>query len=162
MDDTVLMIRENLYDLPIFRVPAPFCIRWYQPGDENAWVALQAPFYKRGAVTLDLFREQFGTDVAALSARQSYLLNEAQEPVGTAAGWTYDGFRGPEYGRVHWVALARDYHGQGLSKPLLGAVCQRLLELGHTKAYLTTSRRRPAAIALYSSFGFIEVAQQPS
>ncbi len=54
---------------------------------------------------------------------------------------------------MHWVAIAADHQGQGLSKPLLSAVLRRLVELGHTKAYLTTSTERPVALALYRLLG---------
>jgi GNAT superfamily N-acetyltransferase len=154
-DEPLVMIRESLDNLPNFRLPKPFSIRWFQPGDEECWVALQAPFYQPGAIMLDLFREQFGTDIDVLSARQCYLLNGAGRPIGTASAWLYDGFRGPEYGRIHWVAVVEEYQGQGLSKPLLSAVCRRLAELGHTRAYLTTSTERPVAVALYQRFGFV-------
>ena len=113
-------------------------------------------------MTLDLFRQQFGCDEIALSLRQCYLLDPGGEPIGTASGWTYDGFHGPEWGRVHWVAMASEYQGQGLSKPLLAAVLQRLVELGHTKAYLTTSRDRPVAVSLYRRFGFATLAAEPT
>jgi GNAT superfamily N-acetyltransferase len=160
--DNLTMVREDLDNLPSHPLPAPFSIRWYEPGDEVHWVALQAPFYQPGEITVDLFREEFGSNADALSARHSFLLDPTGQPIGTAAAWTYDGFRGPEYGRIHWVAIARDYQGRGLSKPLLSAVCRRLLDLGHTKAYLTTSTHRPVAVALYRRFGFVELpSQQP-
>jgi GNAT superfamily N-acetyltransferase len=158
-DEPLFMTRDSLDNLPNFPFPAPFSIRWFQPGDEACWVALQTPFYQPGEITLDLFREQFGTDVDVLSARQCYLLSGAGQPIGTASAWLYDGFRGPEYGRVHWVAVAEEYQGQGLSKPLLSAVCQRFVELGHTKAYLTTSSERPRAVALYRRLGFFELQE---
>jgi GNAT superfamily N-acetyltransferase len=159
-DEPLVMIRESLDDLPNFPLAAPFSIRWFQLGDEQAWVELQAPFYQPGTVTLDLFREQFGGDVDVLTVRQCYLLDGAGRPIGTASAWLYDGFRGPEYGRIHWVAIAEQYQGQGLSKPLLSAVCQRLVALRHTKAYLTTSSERPRAVALYRRFGFTEMPQE--
>lgn len=156
-DDTLRMIREHLRDLPDFAPPAGFAIRWYQPGDEAMWVALQAPFYDPGAVTLALFREQYGADEAELARRMCFLLAPDGKPVGTATAWSYDGFRGPEWGRIHWVAVAESHQGRGLGKVLMGVTCRRLAELGHTKAYLTTSRDRPNAVALYRSFGFREL-----
>ncbi len=153
------MVREDLVDLPTFDLPPGFAIRWHRPGDEQVWVDLQAPFYDPGAITPDTFYKWFGTDTGAHSQRIAYLLATAEHPIGTAAAWTYDGFRHPEWGRVHWVAVASDYQGRGLSKPMLGAVLRRLVDLGHTKAYLTTSRTRPVAINLYRSFGFVELPE---
>jgi GNAT superfamily N-acetyltransferase len=63
--------------------------------------------------------------------------------------------RGREYGRVHWVAIVPEWQRHGLAKPLLTVVCQRLQELGHERAYLTTAPERIPAINLYLSFGFV-------
>ncbi len=41
-----------------------------------------------------------------------------------------------------------------MSKPLMKAICERLRELGHDRAYLTTNTLRVRAIALYAVFGF--------
>jgi GNAT superfamily N-acetyltransferase len=158
MSEELYMVREDLDDLPAFPLPPGFSIGWHQPGDEQAWVELQAPFYGPGAITLDTFYKWFGTDLDAHSHRIAYLVDPTGRMVGTAAAWTYDGFRGPEWGRVHWVAVAGDHQGRGLSKPLMSAVLRRMAELGHTKAYLTTSAERPIAVSLYRRFGFVELA----
>jgi GNAT superfamily N-acetyltransferase len=52
------------------------------------------------------------------------------------------------------VAILPDYQGRGLSKPLLSQALRRLWELGHTRAYLTTSAERMVALRLYERFGF--------
>jgi GNAT superfamily N-acetyltransferase len=113
-----------------------------------------------GSITPKLFRSQYRGDEEALAKRQLFLLNSDGTPIGCATAWTYDGFRDPSYGRIHWVALLPAYQGAGLSKPLLSLACRRLRELGHTRAYLTTSWTRPVAIALYRQFGFVEVPAQ--
>jgi GNAT superfamily N-acetyltransferase len=152
------MVRADLLDLPRYPLPPGYGIRWHQPGDEPAWAALQAPFYDPGAITAGSFGEWFGTDAAAHEQRIAYLIDPAGRPAGTAAAWTYDGFRSPEWGRLHWVAMAGEQQGQGLSKPLLSAVLQRMVDLGHTAAYLTTDVSRPVAVALYRRFGFVPLA----
>ena len=43
---------------------------------------------------------------------------------------------------------------EGLAKPLMTVVCNRLRELGHQRAYLTTATIRIPAIRLYLKFGF--------
>ncbi len=157
MGEELFMVRETLAGFPIYPLPAGFTLRWHQPGDAQTWADLQAPFYDPGAITPDTFYKWFGTDAAAHAQRIAYLIAPDGQPIGTAAAWTYDGFRGPEWGRVHWVAIAGEYQGQGLSKPLLSAILQRMVELGHTAAYLTTGHDRPIAVALYRSFGFTEL-----
>ena len=56
--------------------------------------------------------------------------------------------------RVHWVAIVPDHQGKGLAKPLLTAICNRLVEIGHDRAYLTTNTVRLPAINLYLAYGF--------
>lgn len=156
------MVREDLENIPSYRLPAGYSFRYYHPGDEETWIALQAPFYPPGAITLDVFRKYFGSDAGLLAERQGYLLDSAGRPIGAITAWVYDGFRGPEYGRIHWVCIAKEYQGRGLSKPLLTLACLRLRELGHTKAYLTTDRLRPVAVRLYRQFGFVELQEASS
>ena len=147
------MIRPHLDDLPIFTLPAAFSLRWYRPGDEAYWVAIQSTGY-RSAITLDKFAAEFGDDREALPQRQCYLLDEQGQPIGTATAWLPEAHYEAAFGRIHWVAIVPEYRGRGLAKPLMTAVCQRLQALGHTKAYLTTSNERPVAVQLYRQFGF--------
>jgi ribosomal protein S18 acetylase RimI-like enzyme len=155
----VIMIREDLDNILAFSLPAPYTMRWYQPGDEEHWITIHMPSYSANSISLDLFRKQFGTDPQVLRNRQCYVLNANRVPVGTATAWLNDGYATPDYGRVHWVAIHPVHQGLGLAKPLLSAVCGRLKELGYTKAYLTTSTERVVAMRLYRGFGFVEVAQ---
>jgi GNAT superfamily N-acetyltransferase len=158
-EQPLTMVRENLEGIPHFAIPATYAFRWYRPGDEEHWIAIQAPFYEAGAISVELFREQFGADPGVLGERQCYLLDASGQPIGTATAWVYDGFRTPGYGRIHWVAIAPPYQGQGLSKALMTIVCSRMRDLGHTAAYLTTSWTRPVAIRLYRAFGFVELVE---
>lgn len=56
---------------------------------------------------------------------------------------------------MHWVAIAPQAQGRGLSKPLLAAVCRRIRELGDDRAQLGTSTWRIPAVNLYLHFGFV-------
>jgi GNAT superfamily N-acetyltransferase len=150
----LLMIKEDLGRIPGFDLPPGFCLRWYQPGDEQAWLRIHLLADQETKVTPDLFTRTFGFDPAVLAVRQCYLLSPQAEPIGTATAWFDDHFEGPGFGRVHYVALAPEYQGRGLSKPLMTVICRRLSELGHPRAYLATSNTRPAAIQLYRRFGF--------
>lgn len=151
---TVNMCRPTLDGLPVWAVPMGFSLRTYQPGDENAWVAIHLQADRWNRVTLETFWKEFGLDVTLLAARQFYLCDAAGAAIGTATGWFNAAYYGQPWGRIHWVALLPEYHGRGLAKPLLAAACWRMRELGHDKAYLVTSSARIPAINLYRSFGF--------
>ena len=153
---SVSMVREDLSGLPRYALPAGFSHGWYRPGDERLWVEIQASADRYNVITGELFESQFGRDAAAeLGRRQCFLLDPAGRAAGTATAWFGDDYRGRSWGRVHWVAVAPAMQGRGLSKPLLAAVCERLRELGHARAYLTTAPERLPAINLYLKFGFV-------
>jgi GNAT superfamily N-acetyltransferase len=148
------MIRENLDEIPRFDVPTSFSVKWYEPGDENRWVEIQKSADHYNVITLELFDREFNKDTQSLAQRQCYLIDMHGIPIGTATAWFDNDHNGLPYGRLHWVAIVPELQGQGLAKPLLTTVCQRLGELGHTRAYLTTSSERLPAINLYLGFGF--------
>jgi GNAT superfamily N-acetyltransferase len=151
---SISMIRENLDEIPRFDVPPSFSIKWYEPGDEKRWVEIQKSADHYNTITPELFDREFNKDTQSLAQRQCYLIDIHGIPIGTATAWFDNDHNGLPYGRLHWVAIAPKLQGQGLAKPLLTAVCQRLRELGHTRAYLTTSSERIPAINLYLGFGF--------
>jgi GNAT superfamily N-acetyltransferase len=149
------MIRADLEGIGTYTLPAGYSLRRYRPGDEAEWVRIHELADEYNVITAEDFEREFGGDVESLALRQYYLCDARGAAVGTATAWFNDDYNGRPYGRVHWVAIVPDHQGRGLSKPLLGAVCSRLRELGHDRAYLTTDARRIAAICLYLKFGFV-------
>lgn len=150
----VVMTRGTLENLAEAPLPPGFTLRWYAPGDEAHWLRIHRAADRLNVIRPELFPEQFGNDPALLGQRQCYALSPEGEVVGTASAWFDDAFEGGRWGRVHWVAVLPEFQGRGLGGALLGAVCRRLRELGHDRAYLTTSAARLPAIALYLKFGF--------
>jgi GNAT superfamily N-acetyltransferase len=150
----ICMIRENLDGIPDYALPAGYAIRWYQPGDEEAWrkIHLLADPYTK--MTPSLFEKQFGKDVRMLADRQCFLVDSNDSPIGTATAWMGD-HGGQSLGRIHWLAIVPVEQGKGLAKSLLSTVCERLKNLGHNSAFLTTQTIRIAAINLYLKFGFV-------
>ena len=150
------MIRENLDDILEYGLPAGYSIRWYQPGYEKHWQAVQSLADEFTRVTPDLFEEQFGSDTQLLSERQCFLLDGKDDIIGTATAWLDN--QDEKYpGRIHWLAIIPREQGRGLAKPLLTIICKRLKELGHSRTYLTTQSVRIPAINLYTKFGFAPV-----
>ena len=148
------LLREDLENIPDFDIPAGYTIRSYRPGDEAHWLRIHLLADYENQFKPDTFKQQFGSDVRILAQRQFYVLDSAQHVIGAATAWFNEDFDGERIGRVHWVAIVPECQGRGLSRPLMTTVCRRLRELGHNKAYLTTSAARTAAIHLYLRFGF--------
>jgi GNAT superfamily N-acetyltransferase len=148
------MIRSDLENIPEFVLPPGYGFRLYKPGDETLWTRIHLAADRYNRITPELFAEQFGQNSAALAERQFYLINPTGDAIGTGTAWFVQVDNDP-IGRVHWVAILPQYQGRGLSKPLMTTICSRLRELGHQRAYLTTSPARSAAIGLYLRFGFV-------
>lgn len=151
---SVTMCRDTLTGIPVYSLPHGYQIRPYLPGDEHEWVRIESDADRFNAISIELFRKEFGNDPALLGERQFYLLDSLGAAIGTATAWFDDAHCGQPYGRIHWVAIHPDCQGKGLSKPLMTSVCTRLHELGHEKAYLVTSSARINAINLYLHLGF--------
>jgi GNAT superfamily N-acetyltransferase len=151
---SISMIRGNLDEIPSFDLPPSFSIKWYEPGDEKRWVEIQKSADHYNTITLELFNREFNKDTEALAQRQCFLTDLHGTAIGTATAWFDSNHNGLPYGRLHWVAIVPRLQGQGLAKPLLTTVCQRLRKLGHRRVYLTTSPERIPAINLYLEFGF--------
>jgi GNAT superfamily N-acetyltransferase len=151
----ISMFRPNLDGLPVCPPPAGFTLRFYRPGDAATWTRIHEETERHREVTPELFGRVFGGGEAQLPLRQLFLCDEAGREIGTGTAWFNDDYYGLPWGRVHWVAVAPQYQGRGLGRVLTAAVCQRLRELGHARAYLKTESVRLAAIALYLDFGFV-------
>ena len=152
----IRMSRENLDNIPSYTLPDGYSIRWYEPGYEKYWQAVQslADVYTR--ITTDLFEKEFGTNTQLLSERQCFLCDGKENFVGTASAWL-DNQCEKSTGRIHWVAIIPQEQGKGLAKPLMTIICKRLKELGHSRTHLTTQSVRIPAINLYAKFGFAPV-----
>ena len=152
---SVAMVREDMEAIPQFALPHPFTFRWYQPGDEKEWTRIHVLADKWNDTGDDLFGKQFGEDEMVLRERQLYICADDGNAVGTATTWWRDDPEGRKWGLLHWVAIVPEFQGRGLAKPLLTAVMNRMVELGHPRAYLTTATQRLPAINLYLKFGFL-------
>lgn len=151
---TVVMKRETLGDFPHHVLPAPYAVRWYVPGDERVWTEIQRKADLHNPIGPEVFRCWFGDDADELGRRQCYLLDGEGGEIGTATGWVNDEHHDSRYGRVHWVALVPEAQGKGLGKPLLTIVLDRMRQLGHERAFLTTESVRTVAIRMYLELGF--------
>ena len=152
---TIWMIRRDLEDIPQFPLPQQYTARWYEPGFERHWLDIHFAADKYSPISPELFVAQFGTDCQLLAQRQCYLANAQGHFFATASAWFDDETFGQRIGLLHWVAILPDMQGQGLSKPLLSIVLNRLRELGHKRTYLRTATVRIPAVNLYQKFAFV-------
>lgn len=148
------MERPDLSDIPDYPLPAGYTLHWYEPGDEEHWLAIQRAAEAYLPISPELFVDQYGRDAQLLHQRLFFLRTASGATVATTAAWFANRDPASPVGRIHWVAITPEFQGRGLSNPLMSIACQRLHQLGHTSARLTTSSARIAAINLYLKFGF--------
>ncbi|HIJ74271.1 MAG TPA: GNAT family N-acetyltransferase [Candidatus Hydrogenedentes bacterium] len=151
----VSMVRADLEHIPDYALPPGYAARWHAPGDEHTWVAIHQAAERFVPTSLRVFKREFGSDSELLADRQCFLCDARGKAIGTATAWFDDDYENLPYGRLHWVAVVPEMQGRGLSKPLLSIVLRRMRELGHERAYLSTSTGRVPAINLYLKFGFV-------
>ena len=150
----VIMSRHLDGELPPPKLPRGYHLRWYQAGDEEAWLAIHRRVGIYDPVSPDLFTREFGEHLEALAERQCFIEDARGNPVGTATAWLAGTEHKTWEGRVHWVAVVPEHQRRGLGKYLTLAVCERLRELGARTAYLTTGADNLPAIRLYLGLGF--------
>ncbi len=158
----VCLVRPHLEAVPDCALPAGFVLRRYRPGDRDRWVEIVSAADTFQQITAATHRTAFGRDAKALAERQLFLVAPGGCWIGTATAWHGEGERGRDLGRVHWLAMLPAWQGRGLGRALLAATLQRLRELGHARACLTTESVRLAAIRLYLHFGFTPDLTRPA
>lgn len=150
----VIMVVERIEAVPRRELPAGFSYRTYREGDRETWTRIHAATHFYDPLPQALHARQFGDDEDALAARQIFVVNGDGQAVATATAWFNDPAHGVLGGRVHWVAVVPSVQRRGIASALLGRVCDRIVELGDTAAYLTTDAGNSRAIALYQGLGF--------
>lgn len=150
----IMMLRPSLDALPDYPLPHPFTLRWYQPGDEQQWLAMKVRADHYHHADLEYYQRTYGPYAHLLPDRQAFLCSGTGRSIGTATAW-FEDLDGQQYGKVNWVFIIPEAQGCGLAKPLMSAIGQRLIELGHTSALLYSLPERLPAIQLCQHFGFV-------
>lgn len=150
----VYMVRRDLAGIPSHAIPGGYSLRWYRHGDKETWLRIHALAETEVPTSGEIYDAQFEGNEVELTRRQAFLVDAQGEAIGTASAWYGDETRGREWGRVHWVAIVPAHQGLGLAKPLMTAILNRLADVGHRNAYLTTWSTKLPAINLYRSLGF--------
>ncbi len=154
---SVVMLRNDLENIPRFDFSVGYRLRAFEQDDVKLWLHIWAMSdigSSHGAVTQHVFQRYLGCDMKGLQRRGVFLVSPDGEDIGTITSW-YHRYRGLRWGRIHFAAIVPEYRGLGLAKPMVSAAMNRLRELGHRRAMLTTESHRIPAIKVYHDFGFV-------
>lgn len=149
------MVCLDLTCVPAVPVPSGFVMRHYSVNDEENWTRIHLDAEPYHVITSETFGRIFGSDELILKQRQLYVCTVTGLAVGTVTAWFDDNYYGEKWGRIHWLAVLRQYQRRGLGRALVSRACRVLLALGHSRAYLATQAGRIGAIKLYLELGFV-------
>ncbi len=163
-DIQVRMDRPHLRDLPHYDFPAGYRMRTMTPQEAPLWTEVQRDAERLFTVKDDLFINEFGSDLPAISQRCFLLVDDTGRAVGTISSWYSDNYRatGQNWGRIHWFAIRSSHQGRGLARPALCYAMERFVAWGHPAAWLATSTARLRALKLYLDFGFLPDLGDPA
>jgi len=150
----VRMVRPDLLHLPDAALPPGLTIHPLRDGEGDLWTEIIRQAEHHGLVRDDLYEREFGFDPRAARERVYFATDADGAAIGTVGAW-YGTEEFASWGRVHWLYILPGWQGQGVGRALLSFTLHRLAELGHNRAYLTTSTARLPALRLYMNYGFL-------
>lgn len=157
-----LLLERDLDELPQFPLPEGYRFVFYQPGDRDAWIAIEksAKEFTDYAQGLEAWNRYYAGQEEMLPGRMVFIENADGEKVATATAY-YDVTNRDKSGSgwLHWVAVRREYQGKGLSKPLISHVLGILRKLGYTHAKIPTQTTSWLACRIYLDFGFLPIPE---
>lgn len=158
----LLLKRDNLDNIPEFRLPDGYRFVLYQSGDRDDWIEIErsAKEFDNAEEGLAAWERYYAGREKELFSRMVFIETREGQKVATATAF-YDihGRDRSGAGWLHWVAVRRDFQGKGLSKPLISHTLYRMRELGYTHAKIPTQTNTWLACKIYLDFGFVPVPE---
>lgn len=153
----LILERKDLDGIDAPQLPAGYRFVFYRPEDRDAWINIEisAKELKDHEQGIAVWEKYYGGRDQELIHRMVFVENEAGDKVATAtAFYDVNGRDKSGAGWLHWVAVRRDYQGNGLSKPLIGYVLSLMRSLGYSHAKIPTQTTTWLACKIYLDFGF--------
>jgi GNAT superfamily N-acetyltransferase len=154
-DVEIMMVRDDIENVPPIDLPDGYVFRNFQTGDESAWTEIQRASDPFNVIDDGLFEREYGSAADDLPDRMWFVVTDNDEAIGTISSWWEHGHEwADDRGRIHWVAVRPDHQRRGISKPMMTKALTEMA-LHHTSAMLDTSSGRPWAVKVYLDFGFL-------
>ncbi|QHT62445.1 GNAT family N-acetyltransferase [Paenibacillus lycopersici] len=146
----LLMINDNLGELPERKLLEGYGIRSFRSGDETAWERIVAASFGGE----HSFEREMAADEAYKPERVWFVTDAAGEPIATASAW-YRPQWSENTGYLHMVGLVPEHAGKKLGYAISHAALLQMIREGRTRAVLHTDDFRIPAIKAYLGLGFV-------
>lgn len=152
----VLLVKDDPAAYPRYTLPEGYCFEPFRPGREADWVRIQtdAELIDGEAAAWDALAKGFQYDPEGMTKRMWFVLDPAGRAVATISMWPGGAF-GPDWERVHWVAVETAQQGKGLSNAMMTKALDVYREVGEGRPlFVATQTWSYLAVRLYEKFGF--------
>lgn len=146
---------SSLENLPSFSLPKGYRYVYYREGDKKEWIAIETSA-REFVLPMDgeaAWEKYYAGKEKELEERMFFVETLDGEKVATATAF-YEPRDLSGAGWLHWVAVKREYQGQGIAKALISHTLQRLKELGYPSIKIPTQTNTWVAARMYLDFGF--------
>lgn len=146
---SMIITAQTAARMPVPAPPTGFCLRSYQPGDQDSWVAL----INTGDYGSDWDRARFDEYILGPERKEG---SRVVERDGMLVAATFASVQPDmeDMGRVDFVTSLPEHRGLGLGRLVCSAVVRYLIDKGYSRVILFTDDWRLPAIGLYLSMGF--------
>ena len=153
----LLLHRDNLNEIPEYKLPEDYRFVFYKPGDKDAWIEIEKSSkefdtWEQGVAAWNKYYE--GKDDELINRMVFVETLDGQKVATASAFYDVEGKDQSGSGWLHWVAVRREHQGKGLSKPLISYVLSHLKKLGYQEVSIHTQTTTWLACRIYLDFGF--------
>lgn len=137
------------------KIPEPFIISSYLPGDEKRWAEMEVAnndfdTYDNG---IKYFSNKYLSNLDRIKERFIGVRDKTGKLVGSVICWD-DDRDGKCVSSVHWLVTDPNVQGKGLGTLLVSILLYKFSKLQLLPVYLHTQPWSYSAIGIYSSLGF--------
>jgi len=153
----VLLVKNDPADYPRYSLPEGYSFESFRPGREDDWVRihLDSELIDGEEAARNTLEKEFKVDPEGMAKRMWFVIDPSGRAVGTISMWPGGAF-GPDYERVHWVAVEKSQQGKGLSNAMMTKALDVYNEVNEGRPlFVHTQTWSYLAVSLYEKFGFV-------
>ncbi len=149
------ILKYDVYTPAKIILPQGYALRFYRPGDENAWASLHCETgdFADRTEARDYFVKTYCESLTDIRSRCVFAVNPEGKIVGSCTAWQ-DKRGDRTVSSLHWLVVTPEEQGKGLGKALCHKVMHVFADHAAFPVYIHTQPWSYAAILLYIRLGF--------